>query len=223
MKDEGITIFVDVQEKKSGIIELLEKRGVDVVVKKLEVADYILSERVGVERKTVSDFVHSIKGKRLFKQILYLKENFECPLFMIEEGFKLIEPHGIHPKGLKGALSFIQVLNRIPLIYTKDVHDTAEFLYIIARQEKLLINQKVSLKAKKIGDTLAEQQRYVIESIPNIGPKLSDSILKHFGTIKRFILADEEELIKVPKIGEKKAKRIKEILVTPYKGEELSF
>jgi Fanconi anemia group M protein len=215
----GITIFADVQEKKSGVIEFLEKRGVSVVTKKLEIADYILSERVGVERKTVSDFVHSIKEKRLFRQILHLKENFECPLFMIEEGFKLLAPHGIHPRGLKGALSFIQVLNRIPIIYTQNTEDTAEFLYIIARQERLL-NQKVSLKAKRMGETLAEQQRYVVESLPNIGPKLSDSILKHFGTIRRFILANEEELIKLPKIGEKKARRIKEIFVTPYKSEE---
>ena len=64
--------------------------------------------------------------------------------------------------------------------------------------------------------TLKEQQEFLIESLPGIGPSLSKELLKKFGSVKKIINASEEKLIKVPKIGKKKAEAIKKVLDENY-------
>jgi len=58
----NILIYADIKEKTSGIIDILIDKGVQVIQKSMEIGDYLLSDRVCVERKTVSDFVGSIKN-----------------------------------------------------------------------------------------------------------------------------------------------------------------
>jgi len=53
---EGPTIYVDVRESRS-ILTSLEKMGADLKVKQLDIGDFVLSEDVVVERKTVEDYV----------------------------------------------------------------------------------------------------------------------------------------------------------------------
>ena len=65
--------------------------------------------------------------------------------------------------------------------------------------------------------TLKEQQEYIIESLPGVGPTLSKSLLKRFKTVKNIVNAKEEKLKKVEKIGDKKSKIIREVLEGEYK------
>lgn len=211
-----MTIYADHGERASGILERLEARGVKVIVRKLPVADFVISERVAVERKTASDFLQSIKGKRLFRQIIDLKENFERPIFILEGGHNLYELGGIKPAGIRGAISLITVLEGIPIIFTKDAFDSAEYLYIITKQEQIGLSEEVSLRAKKLSVRLAEQQRYIVEAFPQLGPKLADALLRHFGSLQNFVSASEAQLREVPKIGKIKARRIRELLMASY-------
>ncbi len=55
-----IEIYADHRETKSGIPSALEDLGAEVIVKTLEVGDYHVSDDVIIERKTTSDFIHSI-------------------------------------------------------------------------------------------------------------------------------------------------------------------
>jgi len=52
-------------------------------VKRIEIGDFIISERVAVERKTAADFVSSIVDGRLFDQAAKMKEAYEKPLIII--------------------------------------------------------------------------------------------------------------------------------------------
>ena len=61
-----------------------------------------------------------------------------------------------------------------------------------------------------------EQQEYIVGSLPNIGPKLAKELLKEFKTVKNVVNASEEDLQKVDKLGEKKAKEIQETLSKEY-------
>ena len=53
-------VYVDQRERNSGIAKKLNEMGADVDVKQLEVADYVVSDSVGIERKTIKDFLQSI-------------------------------------------------------------------------------------------------------------------------------------------------------------------
>lgn len=54
-------------KKTSGIIDILIAKGINVIQQSMQIGDYLLSDRVCVERKTAFDFVSSIKTKRLFR------------------------------------------------------------------------------------------------------------------------------------------------------------
>ena len=81
-KDQQIKIFVDTRESKSGIAKELTELGVKIDLQQLEIADYILSSRVGVERKDVADLSQSIIDGRLFPQLIALKRNYEKPILI---------------------------------------------------------------------------------------------------------------------------------------------
>ena len=64
--------------------------------------------------------------------------------------------------------------------------------------------------------TIKEQQEYVISSLPNVGGTLAKELLKKFKTVKKIVNAKEEKLQKVAKIGDIKAKKIREVLDKEY-------
>ena len=59
-------IFVDNRELKSNVARHLKEHDALVREAQLEVGDYICSERIACERKTISDFIASIKNQRIF-------------------------------------------------------------------------------------------------------------------------------------------------------------
>jgi len=214
-KPKNIVIYVDSREMRSGVVKSLFQYA-EVKVQSLETADYVLSDRVAVERKTAEDFVESIvRGdKNLFSQLLNLKKSYLKPILVVEG-----ELYGLHPNVIRGALATIAVDLGIPIIQTKNPDDTAEMLLAIARREQELRSREVVLHSGKTKKGLKEQQEYIVSSISNIGTVIARNLLKHFGTIERIVTASEEELVKVPKVGKKTARKIREILTTPYEPE----
>jgi len=77
-------IYVDKLELRSKIPSLLEERGADIVIKKLDVADYQIGSEWGFERKRIDDLSSSIIKKRIFKQIYELVSVFIHPVIIIE-------------------------------------------------------------------------------------------------------------------------------------------
>jgi Fanconi anemia group M protein len=216
--DTMLVLYADVHEEQSGIPEILRSRGCQVEIKKLGIGDYLLSDRVCVERKTAGDFVNSIKTKRLFKQIAELKNNYEKPLFLIE-GYHLYKVMGVYPAGIRGALAMITVAAGIPALFSKDKIDTAEFLITIARQEQML-GQKVSVHYKRKAASPAGELERILESFPGVGPTIAHELLVKYKTVGEVLSASVEELKTVPKIGDKKAKLLKEILNREYQPDK---
>ncbi len=211
---QGPEIIVDSRELRSEVVKQLREAGANVTVKNLDVADYILSDRVAVERKTVSDFLDSIVQKdRLFSQIARLKSTYNRPVLIIE-GENLYK--GLHPNAIRGAIASIVVDFGIPVIRTDSPKETAEFIMAIARREQEEKRRAVTEHAEKTKRTLKEEQEYIVSAISNVGRVIARNLLDHFQTIEKIATADEEELAKVPKVGGKTAKRIRRVMTTPY-------
>ncbi len=208
-----IVIYADAREMKSEVVKKLFEKGVAVRVQNLDAGDYVLSERVAVERKTAEDFVNSIIERKLFDQLLRLKKFYLKPIL-------IIEGNGLYgrlsPNAVRGALATIAVDFGIPIIQTANAEETAEILIAIARREQEGKERAVSPHVGKTKMTLREQQEYVVSAISDIGPVLARNLLEHFQTIERIATASEEELMKVPKIGRKIAKKIRMLMTTPY-------
>jgi ERCC4-related helicase len=212
----GVKIIADHRESGSQILKILMDKGVDLTTKQLEVADFVLSAKVGVERKEVKDFVDSIIDKRIMEQALNLKNNFEAPVIIIEGEENIYSVRKVHPNAIRGMLSWIAVDLKIPVIYTKNTEDTAEFLITIAKREQNEIRKEFGVRGEKKPLTSKELQEFIVAGLPGVGPNLAKNLLKKFNTVANIINASVDQLKTIEKIGDKKARKIKEILNKKY-------
>ena len=214
---KAVKIIVDHREMSSGVIEELIELGVEVEAKRLEVGDFVLSDRVGVERKSVRDFLQSIVDKRLLEQAKRLGETFERPLLILEGIDDLYSLRAIHPNAIRGALVALTVDLGVSILHTRDEAETAAMLAHIARREQIELAREVALRGERKGMTPSQHQRFIVEGLPGVSTVLARRLLEHFGTVERVMTTSEAELRRVHGIGREKAREIRRVLESEYK------
>lgn len=207
-------IVVDKREPDE-ICDCLESLGAQIELKQLELADYQVSDRLAVERKTRADFESSIVDGRLFRQLKELSDSFQR-VVVIVEGSPENESR-LSRNALLGAYSSIISDFGCALFFTRSASATAEMVYALACHEQLVKKQELSVYAKRKALTFADQQRAVVEALPNVGPKMARALLEYFQTVENVMSAPESELKEVDKMGEKKAAQLRELLSKRYK------
>ncbi len=205
--ERKMKIFVDAREKCTEILKILRENA-EIDVKTLAVGDYILSDRVCVERKTINDFLSSLIDKRLFSQASDLSRNFEKPVMIIEGKEDIYALRGINANAIRGAITSLALDFRISIIFSRDEEDTAAFLCMIAKREQEEENRPFSLHGEKRLLTLEEKQIYVIESLPNVSSVLARRLLERFGSVHNIMNTSRKELMDVAGIGGTKADEI---------------
>jgi Fanconi anemia group M protein len=203
-------IKIDKREIRSGIVDYLKNFGCEIQEENLEIGDYLLSERVVIERKSFSDFIASIKDLRLFKQAKELTK-FEKPILLIE-GFEYLG--NLNESSLFGALALLILNYNISTIWTKNKRESANFIFLAAKREQIEEKRGLTIRVRKKPLSLEEEQKYLIAGLPYINSTLAERLLKKFGTPIRVFNAKKEELMEIEKIGEKKANKILEVLKT---------
>ena len=212
-----ISIVVDQREIRSTVARNLDRNGAEIIVKTLEVGDYILSDRIAVERKETQDFVSSLIEQKLFEQISNLSRAYEKPVLIIE-GESLFNCRGMNPNAIHGAITSISLDFGVAIFYTRDAEDTASLLIQIAKREQVDEKREVNMHGRKAAPMLPEQQEYVVSSISDIGPKAARKLLKHFGSVENVMKASYEELLEVSNVGPKTAAKIRDIVASEYKN-----
>ncbi|MEE1150912.1 MAG: helicase-related protein, partial [Methanobrevibacter sp.] len=203
-------VYADSREGNSKVIRHLTEMEIDVKVRSMAVADYQVSDEVAIERKTAKDFVDSIVDKRLFKQAKELSEEFKHPI-MILEGDDLYAGF-IHPNAIRGTMASIAIDFGISILPTRNAQDTAAMIKRIAIREQTGEKTSINIRTDKKPVSLMEQQLFIVESLPNIGPVNAKNLLKHFGTVSKVFNASENELQEVEGIGKKTAKEIRKVM-----------
>jgi len=207
-----VLIFVDTRE--DSILDYFKQYDCITQRKMLLYGDFICSDRVCIEKKVTKDFVQSITDKRLFIQLKAMKDNFEKPLLIIEGEESL---YGyLQPNIIRGALAAITVDLSIPIIWTRDLADTAGLVFWIAKREQIDEKREVSLRDKKVPETTKERQEYLISSLPDISSVRARYLLKHLKSPQKIFNANEKELKEVKGVGDKIAKRIREVIEKEY-------
>ena len=213
-----IEIVADQRELDSHIArDLSTREGVETRLETLEVGDYVLSDRVVVERKEVSDFLETLVGgdRSMFEQVGAAARHYARPVVIIE-GDRLYEARNVHPNAIRGAIASLAVDFGASVLRTADADDTADLLEVVARREQETDDRAVSVHGEKGGKTLAEQQEYVVGSVAEVGPVTARSLLEHFGSVEAVMCADEEALRDVDGIGEVTADRITSVTKSEY-------
>ena len=207
-------VYADSREGNSKVIRHLTEMEIEVKVQSMAVADYQVSDEVAIERKTAKDFVDSIIDKRLFKQARELSEEFKRPL-MILEGDDLYSGM-LNANAIRGSLASIAIDFGISIIPTRNAQDTAAMIKRIAVREQTGERSPIQIRTDKKPVSLMEQQLFIVESLPNIGPVNAKNLLQHFGSVVKVLNASESELQEVEGIGKKTAENIRKVVDSKY-------
>jgi ERCC4-type nuclease len=216
MPIEGLFVIADKRERNREIISALEDSGIEVRMETLPCGDYAVSERVCVERKTVSDFESSIVDGRLFEQIARLKESYKMPVLIVE-GDKA--DFRFKRNVIIGAVVSACIDHGVSILFSDDALDTAKVIEHMAKHESDNSVRAPSMKGRARAFSKSQFQEYVVANLPGIGPKLSKSLLTHFRTIRKMANASVDDLMEVEKVGPKKAAEIHNVINTIYESD----
>jgi ERCC4-related helicase len=208
-------IVVDPRELSSTVVRELLELGIISKPKMLDVGDYILSDRVCVERKTADDFIQSILDKRLYDQILRLKRAYSRPVLIIE-GHDLYSKRDIHPNAIRGALASLVVDFCMPIVFSRDEKDTAHLLTSMLKREVEENGGEVQIRGDKKAMALGEQQEFIVAGLPNVNRTIARRLLDEFKSVEGVFGATEEELLRVRGVGKKIAKEIRAVIKAAY-------
>jgi Fanconi anemia group M protein len=213
-KERKTTIIADTREFNSEVVRELARKGVVVDSRQLDVGDYILSDRLAVERKEAKDFLSSLMDGRLFSQLKLLKSAYINPILVLEGG-DLFWRRGISDSALYGALASIVSDFNISIVQTADMKETASLLASMAKRE-MGEGRTVGIRGDKVSMSLSERQQFIIEGLPGVSATLAQRLLDHFGSVDKIMKADEKQLCEVKGIGDTIAKGIVETVRSGY-------
>jgi Fanconi anemia group M protein len=204
---EQLYICVDSNEasKRKDIITYLKFNGFNVEIKHLDVCDYVVSDRVGVERKDASDFIGSMKDGRVFSQARGMAEIYEKPVIILEGQMKkALKRSSMRQSSIYGALSSLALDYGINVIPTDDPESTAILLHRMAYREQVKENRTVQLRSVNRSLPMHQQQQYLLSGLPQIGVTLAENLLNTFETPYRVIMAFAEAEVKTSASGKTK-------------------
>ncbi len=153
---------------------------------------------------------------RRYKRLL--DENQALPQLIIIDGGKgqlSSALKSIDALGLRGKIAIIGIAKRLEELFYPG--DSAP-LYLDKKSETLKVIQHLRNEAHRFGITFHRDKRSqnafqsTLDSIPGIGEKTMETLIKHFKSVKRIKLATENEISEV--IGLSKAKKITDFYKT---------
>jgi len=208
-------IVVDERERQSGVPEFLSELGIRIYYSKLDVADYVVSPDVAVERKTIRDFVSSIYDSRLFYQAERLSLSYSKPYLIVEGDISTLESEVKNKKSYFGAIASVTLNYNMRIVHSLDPSQTALILYELLKHSShhpRVFSFEKPIKTKDV----VRQQVYLISSLPGIGRKLAERLLLKYGTPRKILSLQKSELAMIKGIGWKRAENISRLLDTSY-------
>lgn len=230
-------ILVDHRER--GQIHKIKGVCDEIELVHLPLGDYLVPSKDGsvlVERKSVRDFLSSIRSNRLWDQLLRFMKRQEVLGLNLKRRILLI--HGelsylsdilisydaeyserdrlVFWSQIMGAFLEILYVYDTPIIVAENDTAFRAFFRILIKREMEGLNDKLPTarwyrKRARSDLPVKDWKRYLLSSIPSIGEILATSLLKHFETVSDIANASTKELQEVPKIGRKKAELIHRI------------
>lgn len=208
-------IIIDTRETASAVTRELSEHNAIISLQKLSIGDYIVSDRCGVERKAVEDFISSLKDGRLFAELDRLRKQFKLPVLIIEGD--LNTAISFNRSAILGALSSIMLNMQVYIFQTRNTAETADIIYAFAKKEQEKKEKSnFTIRFKKFPKDKQKKLEYVIAGLPGINASRAQDLLSHFHTLQNIFNASIKELQQAPNIGPVIAKSIHEVATLDY-------
>src|SRR3954447_12463851 len=196
-------LLCDHGERRSGVPAELERLGVDLQAARLPAGDYVVSDRLVVERKGATDLAASIKDRRLFEQLSRLADAYPSVLLIVEG-----DPVHMQEAAWHGALGRALTLGA-SVLRTRDPYETAEWIARLYRLEgKPASRPRGAPRLRRPTEDDLQTAEDVLRCLPGISTVGAGRLLAHFGSLERVFAARREELLEVRGIGPVRARTL---------------
>jgi ERCC4-type nuclease len=204
---EPTRLLVDHREPLEMVERLGRVTNLVVEVQSLDTGDFLVPGALVVERKTVADFVTSIidDDKRLFTQAARLSVAPERAVVVVEGSFA--DQQRMTLEQVTGALSYLEVILRVPVLNTVSLAHTAHAIARMVRHAAHGLGYDLPIREPGPKDA-PSAALHVVAGIPGVSTRLAKTLLAHFGTVRALAQADVKELLAVDGIGPQKARAI---------------
>lgn len=204
---EALEVCVDSNEASArwDIVNYLRLAGCAVEVRNLPVCDYVVSDRCGIERKDVRDFIGSIKDGRLFSQAKEIAAAYDRPVLVLEGRLsRVFRRSRMRPSSVYGAMASIALEYGLSIIPTEDPDSTAVLIQRLAYREQAEESRPIQLRSLRREMPPHRQQLFLLSGLPQIGSTLAEELLRHFDTPYRVFEEIAKAEIAVSKSGRTK-------------------
>lgn len=204
-------------ETAEDVIKWLKRLNCNVLSRKLDIGDYVLPGNVGVERKRAMDFISSIVDGRLFEQGKELVRAFDKAYVIVEgDVWRALNRRDVHKHSVLGAL--VMLINiGMRILYTPDEEGTAYILKALAEGNE---NKSIKPIPTKKGETIKDFQINFLSSLPGIGPRRAEALLRAFGTPLNALNNLNQWVRSVDGINEGLVNMVRRVLTRKYNEEE---
>src|SRR3954452_5346455 len=202
-------LLFDHGERRSGVPAELERLGLDLRGARLPAGDYVLSDRLVVERKGPADLAASIKDRRLFEQLARLADAYPSVVLLVES-----DPVHMHPAAWQGALGRALTLGA-SVLRTSDVLDTATWIARLYRlEDKPASAPRGMPRVRRPTEDVLQTAEDVLRALPGISSVGAGRLLAHFGSLERVFAARHEQLLEVRGIRPVRARTLDRLFRT---------
>lgn len=226
-----VDVVIDSREHSQNPVfkDMLAKRGLRVVVMKLEEGDFYVNGKATsavVERKTWDDLASSLAEGRLWSQAQRLRElgvERGLGVYLVVEGDPrdVIVLRDISFNSLLSSLERLQTSYGLTVLYVPDKEVVADWLAYLSRRLRehdarsantfTTVIQKPP--RKRTVDDRIRALAYVLA-----GPTIGERLLRRFRSLRDLANASVAELMSVEGVGERRARMIYEVFNKPYRA-----
>lgn len=204
-----VKITIDSMEKQSLTVAELLNQKANISFERLEIGDYLIKDTI-IERKTISDFISSMINKRLLEQLANIKKYPNYYLILEGSNYDYTK-FNVHENAVRGMLLSIALDFKVPIIFTENERDTANFLILTARRYEKSKTPK-AIRRTKNSKTEEEQKQFILQGFPGIGPTISKKLIKKFKSLQEIFNSPEEKLKQIKNFDKNKIKNFLNIL-----------
>jgi len=209
IRSASIDIIADHREKNSGVIEALcAQKNVTVEIQSLQLGDYRVNDLLLFERKTLQDFITSVKDGRIFRQGVRLASSSLRSVLILEGTSESIAKSGMRREAIQGAMITISLCLGIPVLRSVNPDESARLMLYAARQVKSFAVDSLPRRSVRPKGKRAVQL-HILQGLPGVGPKRAKMLLSAFGSVEAVLTASVDNLNKIEGVGKKTAHNIR--------------
>jgi ERCC4-type nuclease len=203
-------LVVDVHERRSGVPDALRDLGWEVRLEALPTGDYAIDDLALIERKTARGVHLSLIQGRLWSQIGRLRRATPWP-YLLVEGQTFYEGP-LRAEAVRGLLLTVADLG-ITVIHAWDVADAAAWNARIALRRRGNVRNvnrpPYAQRAQRAAPDPPPER--ALAAVAGVSTVAARKLLGEFGSLRNVLLAELDELQRVPGIGFQRAFAIHEL------------